>query len=44
MNTGCCIHGFEKAAAPELRTAFVGTYHYRRLVREVARRLTILSN
>ena len=40
--TGCCIHGFEKAALPELRVGFVGTYHHRRLIREIAQRLSVL--
>ena len=43
VNTGCAIEGFVRATIPELRTGFVGTYHYRRLVREVARRLSALS-
>jgi len=43
VNTGCAIEGFVRATIPELRTGFVGTYHYRRLVRDVARRLSALS-
>ena len=42
--TGCCIHGFEQAAHPELRVGFAGTYHHRRLIREIAQRLSVLSN
>ena len=43
MLTGCCIHGFEKSANPELRVAFAGSYHHRRLIRDVAKRLSVLS-
>ena len=42
--TGCCIHGFEKAARPELRVGFAGTYHHRRLIRNIAHRLFALTN
>jgi aminoglycoside phosphotransferase (APT) family kinase protein len=38
-----CLHGFVEADAPEPRMAFAGIIHYRRLLLDVARRLSSLT-
>lgn len=42
INTAAVLHGVRDMSKPEVRGPFVGSYHYRRLVREVAKRLAIL--